>query len=91
VGGADFGEAGRNVGRGVVKGGAGVADRDEHEVHPALVSASGAEEGVVLLGLLCTLVVEAVVQKPISKRMREQSLRSKESGSGVGSAGTPRA
>ncbi len=31
------------------------------------------------------------LQKPISKRMREQPLRSKESGCGVGSDGTPRA
>ena len=91
-GGAGLGEDGRDVGRRVVEGGACVADRDEYEVDSAPVSSKGVETGVVLLGLLCELVLAAEVPaKPILKRTREQYLRSKESGSRVGSAGTPRA
>ncbi len=37
-GGAGLGEGGRNVGRGVIEGGAGVADGDTHDVQSAPTS-----------------------------------------------------
>ncbi len=90
--GASHGEGGRDAGRGIVEVGAGVADGDAYEFDASQISSKGAKKRVVLLDLLGELVVTAeVMQKPISKRMREQSLRPKDSRSGVGSAGTPRA
>jgi len=89
---ASHGEGGRDVGRGIVEVGSGVADGGADELDVSPISSEGATKGQVLLGLLDELVVTAeAMQKPISKRMREHSLRPKDSRSGVGSAGTPRA
>ena len=38
-----------------------MADEDEDEVHASPISAQGAEEGMILLGLLCALVAKAEV------------------------------
>ena len=51
-GAADFGEGRCDVSRGIVEGGAGVADRDADELDASLISSEGAKEGLVLLGLL---------------------------------------
>ena len=85
-------EDGRDVGRGMVKGGAGVADEDANELDACSISPEGAKEGWCFSVFLVSLSRQPrSMQKPISKRMREQFLRSKDSRSGVGSAGAPRA
>ena len=55
--GESHGEGGREVGRGDVEGGTGVADGDADELDASPISSEGAKEGVVLLGLLGELVV----------------------------------
>ena len=55
------GEGGRDVGRGIVKDGAGVADGDANELDASPISSEDAKEGVVLLGILGELVVAAEV------------------------------
>jgi hypothetical protein len=51
-GGANLAEGGRDIGGCVDnEGGAGVADGDADELHTSLMSAEGAEQGVVFLGL----------------------------------------
>ena len=85
-------EGGRDVGRGIKEGGAGVADVDAEELDASPISSKGAKEEVVLLGLLGELVVAAEVHAKANLEENEGAvLRSKESWSGVGSAGTPRA
>jgi hypothetical protein len=59
--GASHGEGGDDVGRGIVEGGASVADGDANELDVSPISSKGANEGVVLLGLLGELIVAAEV------------------------------
>ena len=59
--GASHGEGGRDVGRGIVEGGADVTDGDADEFDDTPISSNGAKEGVILLGLLGERVVAAEV------------------------------
>jgi hypothetical protein len=67
--GASHGEGGRDVGRGIVEGGAGVADGDVDELDASPISSKGAKEGMVLLGLLGDLAVAAEV--PVEADLEE--------------------
>ena len=60
-GGADLGEGGRDVGGGIVESEICVADGDADELDASQISSEGAEDGVVLLGLLGELVVATEV------------------------------
>ncbi len=58
---ADLGEGGREVVHGVDEGGAGTADGDADEVDSSPISATGGQQGEVLVGLLSVLLVIAEV------------------------------
>ena len=57
----DLGESGREVGRSVMEGGAGVIDGDAYKLSVSLVSSEGAKKGSVLIGLLGELLSVAEV------------------------------
>ena len=56
-----MGSRGRDVGRGVVEGGAGVADGDAYEVDPFPVASERGRQGVVLVGFFFELLAAAEV------------------------------
>jgi hypothetical protein len=60
-GGADLGEGGCEVVRGVDKGGAGMSDGDAYELDASPVFAEGCEKGMVFLFLLGVFLVAAEV------------------------------
>ena len=77
-GGVDLCEGGRDVGRRVAEGGAGVTDGDAHELDASSISSEGAKEGGYLSVFLASFSWQPrSLQNPISKGTRKQPLRSK--------------
>ena len=60
-GGADLGEGGCEVVRGVDEGGAGMADGDAYELDSCPIASRGGEQGEVLVGLLGVFLMASEV------------------------------
>ena len=59
--GAGLGEGDRDVSRRVEEGSAGVTDGDVNDLDASPISSEGAKKGVIFLGLLGELILEAEV------------------------------